>query len=304
MPCSENDPKQAIGIAIPSYRDGNLALDFCRSLPSMSGILNPLFVAVVSNGPKEDCFDSIDDLGRCFVARGWRFEHDHIEERGKCLAWDRAEELLGKECAGIIYLDADIVIDENAIKRIATWISDGSEPRLLAPRARVKRPRNLLVFAYGCIWARLPHVRKDVVGAGCFAVTREGRRRWKKWPTVFADDSFVRMMFSSGERRVVEDVHFNISLPERTIDLVRIRARWMQGYQLLLEQFPRIGSNEDRRWGEAIRYFMPRLHLYPAGAIFVSIWFAAKISLLLSGDSATRDWARAESTSVRQEAAN
>ncbi len=292
--------RQAIGIAIPSYRDGRMALDLCRSLLEMSELAVPLRVAIVSNGPREACFDSIVPLREEFEARGWRLEYQHNDQRGKCPAWERAEALLGDDCAAVVYLDADIRLDEYAITSIAREVKDGSQPRLLSPRPLVGKTANPLINGYGRVWSELPHVRKDVVGAGCFIVTQEGRRRWDRWPTVFADDTFVRLMFRRTERHVIEDSCFRISLPEKLADLVRIRARWMLGYRQLLRQIPDLDQGEDRRWMEAFGHFIPRVNLYPACVAFLGIWCAARVYLFFTADSATRDWARASSTGLRQ----
>lgn len=298
------EPTTVLGVAIPSYRDGLLAIESCEAMLRAGTEVRSLRVAIVSNGPKEECFDSIEGLQSRFADRGWTLRHEHNEDRGKPQAWQQAEEMLGEDCVAVVYLDADIRLSPNALGLIAREAGDGSHPFVMSPRPVVVPPRSRWVRAYGDVWSSLPHVRKDVVGAGCFAVTAKGRRRWREWPPVFADDTFVRLLFKGGERRVLENVQFTISLPEKLSDLIKVRARWMQGYRDLLDRFPLLRKGESRRWGEMMRWFLVRPRLYPSLLVFAGVWFAARIYIGFSGDSSTRNWSRADSTPLRRQAKN
>lgn len=288
-----------IGIAIPSYQDGELALKLCWSFLQMPIEIPPLSVAIVSNGPNQDCFDGINVLKERFHERGWKLEHEHLDQPGKCAALNRAEKLIGDECAGIIYLDADIELDVDALRGMAHLISDGSIPMIVAPKPEIIRPSNFIVAAFGAIWIRLPHVRKDVVGAGCFAVTRAGRLRWKKWPQIISDDGFARLMFSANERFVDENSNFRITMPELTRDLIKVRGRRIRGSFELLKKFPGLRKFDNRRKWEGIWYFLIRLWLYPACLIYLCINFTTKIYLVLRNDTSTLQWEQESSSKSR-----
>ena len=60
-----------------------------------------------------------------------------------------------------------------------------------------------LVRAYYDVWQQLPYVKEGLIGVGVYALSREGRLRFDKFPTVIADDRYVRALFDEHERSVV-----------------------------------------------------------------------------------------------------
>ena len=81
------------------------------------------------------------------------------------------------------------------------------------------RGSSLAVRAYYRIWTRLPYVREGMIGVGVYALSEEGRRRFREFPDVIADDGYVRMLFSSGERVRVDDAPVRVYAPAALSDL-------------------------------------------------------------------------------------
>jgi glycosyltransferase involved in cell wall biosynthesis len=129
-----------------------------------------------------------------------------------------------------IYLDADIVLSSDAARRLATALQDqpGQPPaasaRLVVDVAGASWP----VRSFYRVWAMLPYTCL-ALGGGMYALSAAGRARFSRFPSVTADDAFVRGHFAPHERPCVADCTFTVTAPRTLRGLLKIKTRSRRG---------------------------------------------------------------------------
>jgi glycosyltransferase involved in cell wall biosynthesis len=105
-----------------------------------------------------------------------------------------------------IYMDADVVLKWDAMQMIAKVLESGNV-LAAAPRFSMDFTGvSWMVKTYYDIWQRLPYIKEGMIGTGVFAISETGRQRFDKFPDIIADDGYVRALFKSHERTVVEQL--------------------------------------------------------------------------------------------------
>lgn len=219
----------ALDIVIPA-RGETATLEAClASLAAQAAGLD-LHVIVAVNGPDSDATLAAATRGRrALDALGVSARIVECPAAGKAVALNQADQAR-RGCA-VLYLDADVVLLPGALAALAAVLAS---PRavLAAPPMRVTPPSTPIARAFTRVWASLPAVAGDVVGAGCYGVSAAGRTCWGAFPDLIADDAFVRSLFQRGERQVTEVGGFLISLPDGAA-LIRTVRRWHAGNRQL-----------------------------------------------------------------------
>lgn len=127
------------------------------------------------------------------------------------------------------YVDADVEVSRTALSRVADQLMSG-EVLAAAPHLRIDDAQSSWpVRAYMRMWSRLPYAKQNLVGAGFFALSEEGRARFGRFPHVVADDMFVHGLFAVGERRALADVDYVSHAPHRVSSLLSRLARAYAG---------------------------------------------------------------------------
>ena len=178
------------------------------------------------------------------IARSFPFPIRVVETSvaSKTNAWN-----LGDEAArGFprFYVDADVELAWPAIARVAAALD---EPGVLAAAPAIEvdtSGSSLAVRGFYRVWQQLPYLRTGMIGSGVFALSREGRARFERFPDVIADDDFVRRLFRPTERRSVPECSFKIFAPGDLDSLIRIKTRSRLG-RLQLDQGAFPGSEES-----------------------------------------------------------
>lgn len=137
-----------------------------------------------------------------------------------------------------IYLDADILMNFESVKAVVRALS---EPGVLAaaPRMRVDLTgRPWAIRAFYKVWLRTPYHLKGMIGSGVYALSQEGRNRFKEFPRIIADDGYVYALFGPDERKTVEEASFTIVAPKDLASLLRIKTRATLGMKELKQRFP------------------------------------------------------------------
>jgi len=167
------------------------------------------------------------------------------------------------------YVDADVLLPIESIRRVAQVLS---EERYLAaaPRLRVAlEGRPWPVRAYYEIWTRLPYFREGgMIGSGVYAVSREGRSRFERFPEIVSDDGYVRLQFSPEERTTVQDCEFTIAPPKSLAGVIRIKTRSQRGANELLRVFPLLGDNERRDYPSVLGEVLKSPRMWPAFLVY------------------------------------
>jgi len=182
-------------------------------------------------------------------------------------------------CVGFprFYVDADVMLPIESIRRVVDVLTQG---RYLAaaPRLRVAlEGRPWLVRAYYQIWTRLPYFQDGaMIGSGVYAVSREGRCRFERFPEIVSDDGYVRLQFSLEERVTVRDCDFTIVPPKTLGGVIRVKTRSQRGAYELLRVFPRLRRNERRDYPSALGELLKSPRLWPAFVVYCIVLLVAR----------------------------
>lgn len=202
-----------------------------------------------------------------------------------------------------VYVDADVELDFAAVREMAAALERG-EALVVSPRMRLDLGESSpLVRAYYRVWQQMPYYRAGVIGSGVYALSQAGRARFERFPEVFSEDEFVRLMVAPGERRMLESCQFTVRAPRTLRDLIRVRARWLSANRQLLRQYPRLRANERKNYTSSLRRILASPSLWSSVLVFVFVRLAAEALCLrqvLRGGSAA--WTRDESNRVNVDA--
>ncbi|MEM7624097.1 MAG: glycosyltransferase family 2 protein [Planctomycetota bacterium] len=188
----------------------------------------PAEVLVICNG----CTDDTAELASAFG--------DPVRVIEAAVASKSGALNVGDEAAGYfprIYLDADIELSTDALEKMKRVLC---EPGVLAAAPSplfAVRDSSWSVRAFYRVWRALPYFAGgDMIGSGVYAVSRSGRARFDRFPSITADDGYVRELFAPHERRTLADTHFTVVAPRQLRHLIGIKTR------------SRFGNHELNRW--------------------------------------------------------
>ncbi len=199
-----------------------------------------------------------------------------------------------------IYLDADIRLSPDAVRRTVEELAAVDTPMLAAPRIQVAESAASVARRYGRVWAELPYVRSHVPGVGFYAVNEAGRRRWWRFPTrVAADDKFVRLHFDQEEALVIDDASFTIFLPERLGEMLLVRGRWTSLNRQLTRNCPGLDRRDESRWMSSARQLASNRSTWPDVPAFLGVWSASWALSVLRTAGFGQQWSRASSSPMR-----
>jgi glycosyltransferase involved in cell wall biosynthesis len=222
-----------ISIIIPAHNEASV---IARTLRAMTHGVRPGEVEfiVVCNG----CSDDTSSRVR---ASGLPVRVIETEVASKTHALN-----LGDEAAqGFprIYADADVILTVEAIRQLALRLEAG-DVLAVAPTP--------IFDMSGCSWSvracyeirsLLPSAQEGIGGSGVYALSERGRIRFREFPTVTADDGYVRIQFRQEERETVS-VASSTVFPPRTIkDLIATKTRAHYGSYELANLFPGMWQN-------------------------------------------------------------
>lgn len=177
-------------------------------------------VIVVPNG----CHDATARVARTFagvtVVETERGSKPHAMNVGDEVAsgWPR------------LYLDADIEVDPRAVLMVFDALA---EPGVVAARACYVYDvagATWPVRAYYRARRRIPAPARRLWGAGGYACSEEGHRRFGDFPAVTADDSWFDEQFDDHEKRVVDTWPMRVRTPRDATGLLAVLTRQRRGY--------------------------------------------------------------------------
>lgn len=171
-------------------------------------------VIVVCNG----CTDRTADVVRGFA--GVRVSE--LDQASKTAALREGDRLAlpGPR----IYLDADVELTGRAavatFRALSHGVVAGRPPhRFDAGRAE------WVVRRWYSVRQELPSVSTALWGAGCYALSVQGRARFEEFPEVLGDDDFIDSLFAPEEVVIIATDPVVVRTPRTVSDLVRIKTR-------------------------------------------------------------------------------
>jgi glycosyltransferase involved in cell wall biosynthesis len=223
-------------VIIPAHQESSV-ITRCLHTLTDGARDGELDVIVVCNA----CTDDTADLARRFAPVVKVIETE-VPSKSNALN-------LGDEAAhGFprFYVDADVLLPLEALRAVAPLLEQG-QCLAAAPRINVDTTGcGWGVRAFYRMWLSLPYFCENMIGSGVYALSEKGRQRFGKFPDTKADDTYIRLLFTRAERKVVEGCAFTVMAPKTLRELIRIKARSHFGTQELKAQYPTLFKREVR----------------------------------------------------------
>lgn len=224
-------------------------------------------VVVVCNG----CRDRTAELARSF---GSSVRVVEIPEAAKWQALNAGDAAV--RAFPRLYLDADVQVRARDVRALGdalredAWLAAGPTPTFDLERC------SPLVRAVYAVYTRLPVVQESLIGAGAYALSREGRGRFDEFIAVASDDLLVSCHFGSGRFGVREMGKVaearSIVRPPRTLrDLVATKTRAYVGATHLQRLGYRLPTRRSTGWIHVLRRRPRLLGVLPVYAVAVGL---------------------------------
>lgn len=278
---------QGISIVIPAHNEGAVIERTLRSVWS-SRTERELQVIVVANG----CTDDTAERARRF--KGVEVIETAVGSKIAALnLGDRAARHFPRA-----YMDADVVLSENLIETVARAFEE-PEVRIVAPEVRYAYSwSNPFLAGYYRLWSSLPYVRRDMMARGFYAMDRELRSRFDEFPTLVADDKFIRNLTRPQERRIAQGCWTTVHLPGTFRELLAVKTRWTYGNLELAERRPELNVNDQSPYEGAMRWLAVRPWHWVNVPTFVGVYAYTRWVARRRLKQKRGAWERAESSRV------
>ena len=255
-----------ISIIIPAHDEATV---IARTLHALTegALPGELDVIVVANG----CSDDTAGVARSF---GPPVRVIETKVPGKPHALN-----LGDEAArGFprIYVDADIVITLGSIRTLAKRLDQG-DVLAVAPSPTYD--------VSGCSWPvrafyevrnHLPSAREGIGGSGVYGLSESGRVRFGEFPSLTADDGYVRVHFEPGERETLTSADSTVFPPRTVKDLIATKTRTHYGSFELANLYPGLWRNRGESNNKELIRLFRHLRLWPKLAIYCLVTIVAR----------------------------
>lgn len=251
-----------ISVIIPAHNEEAV---IGRCLNHITKGLQPrgLEIIVVCNG----CTDATAEVARSFSNYVTVIE---IEVASKVAALNAGD----AKASGFprFYVDADVVLDADCILEVADVLKRGLA-LAAAPMVVFDYIKNKwLIRAYYNLWTQLPYLNTNMIGTGVYALSKEGRMRFDKFPAIIADDEFVRLLFEPHERQSVASCSFKVFAPTRLSGLIKIMTRSRLGRLQLNDLYPDLIRRCQDHHRKAIwTLLIRRPDLWPDTVVYISV---------------------------------
>ena len=194
-----------------------------------------------------------------------------------------------------IYLDADIVVSADTLRRLCTALEQDPAPAMAAPRPQfATRGRPRLVRHFFDVYERLPYVASQGGSAGVYALNAAGRARFSSFPALTADDLYVQRLFGAGEVRVPTGAVSEVQAPRTVTGLVKIRTRVASGNaELAGTGLPSAGRSGGSTALALLRLLTRQPGLLPAAVSYTGVTAMSRVRAKRAGsqwqtDTSTR----------------
>lgn len=246
-------------IIIPAHNEASVIRRTLLSLLQQVGEEDE--VVVVCNG----CSDNTAEVARGVSARIAVLETT-VPSKTRALN-------LGEESAKTfprVYMDADIALTDGSLLRLGQGLESGAWLAVSPEPVMDFSSSSWAVKAYYNIWLNMPYCKNGMLGAGVYAVSEAGRKRFDRFPDLIADDGYVRALFKEHERGKVKGSRAIVKAPSNLYWLVKIKTRSRLGAMQLANKYPELVANETKDYSSALsdvlrnprRWFNFAIYLY------------------------------------------
>ena len=109
------------------------------------------------------------------------------------------------------------------------------------------------------------------MGAGVYALSDQGRRRFDHFPEVISDDGFVRGSFGPSECGRVEEAVSQVWAPKTLSGLIKIKTRSRLGSYQLLDLFPDMQGEHVKSKSDIFGRFVGRPRVWPELIVYILV---------------------------------
>ncbi len=187
---------------------------------------------------------------------------------------------LGDQCANSyprIYMDADIRLADGALDLIKKSFAAGQYLAVSPDPSMDLGGSSWVVKAYYDIWLAMPFCQSGMMGAGVYALSEEGRKRFDHFPDVIADDGFVRALFKEHERGKVIGAKSIVRAPGTLHWLMKIKVRSRMGQMQLAKMYPELKKNEHKNHSGGVMSNLIKPFNWPKVAVYLYISVMSRI---------------------------
>ncbi len=201
-----------------------------------------------------------------------------------------------------LFVDADVTLSPGCVRTLVEAMHDTAKP-VAAPTVNFDPSKaSWAAKQFHKIWRKSPYFTSgNLVGAGFYAISKDGRARFDEFPDLLADDMFIPMSFDPDERLSVDGCHFTPALARQVRDLVRIEVRRHTAVAQFHETFPdALDRSTDDAFAQGHGWLKDELSdpaNWPGVAIYagVKLWSRIAGHLRLRKDG-TSEWTQDRST--------
>jgi glycosyltransferase involved in cell wall biosynthesis len=254
-------------IIIPAHNEASVIRDGLTALTE--GVRDDeQEIIVVCNG----CSDTTADIARGFGPQINVIETSVASKANALNLGDRA-------AAGFprFFIDADVLISGEALTVIEQFVNR-TNCLAAAPATRMDLEGcDRLVRWYYQVDQQLPSARYGIGCAGVYVLSEEGRRRFGQFPSIVADDAFVRLHFRPEERVLIDEASAIVRAPRTFKDLLAVMTRVHFGNLELSKISPHLWQNNGEGNGATLLRLMARPAMWPKIAIYLWVKVVAKL---------------------------
>lgn len=206
-------------VVIPAHNEASVII---RCLDALLGDFEPgeLEVVVSCNG----CTDGTADIVRSSRHTVRIVEIEAASKAAALRAADKAVSIFPR-----LYLDADVVLESVAARRVLECLSSGAALAARPPIRYNTADSGPIVRSYYRARARVPALMNSLWGAGVYGLSESGRARFRDFPDLMGDDLFVDQHFSREEIAIIDAHPVVVNVPRRATDMLRVLRRTYQG---------------------------------------------------------------------------
>ena len=176
-----------------------------------------------------------------------------------------------------IYMDADIRLADGALGVIKQTLAAGHYLAVSPEPLMDFGGSSWAVKAYYDIWLALPFCQSGMMGAGVYALSKEGRKRFDRFPDVIADDGFVRALFKEHERGKAIGAKSIVRAPATLYWLMKIKVRSRMGQMQLANRYPELIKNEHKNHSGGILSTLINPFTWPKVIVYLFISVMSRI---------------------------
>lgn len=175
-----------------------------------------------------------------------------------------------------VYIDADVVVTLSTIRKLVQRLQTG-EIIAVAPRPNFELTNcSWAVRSFYNIRCRLPSFREGIGGSGVYVLSEIARRRFGVFPTLVADDAFVRIQFKPQERETLASVCSTVFAPRKISNLITIETRADFGNFELVRLYPALWANKGDSNRRALISLFARPLLWPPLLVYLYVRILAR----------------------------